>query len=164
MPSVIELRGRRRPGRARIPLVLALLCATSGAVADCATFTIIGDRIEFPLAGIEGDAEAGARVAQDRQRGDCVICHQLPLPNDRFHGNLGPDLTTVGARLSAAQIRLRVAANRQLNQESIMPDYCLSGDRHRVAPAHRDRPLLTAREIEDLVVWLSTLGNPEAQP
>lgn len=163
MHSVIERRDRRRL-RARFPVTLAAMLAAAGAAGDCATFASNGDRIEAPLAGIEGDAAAGAQVARDRQRGDCTICHQLPLPDAQFHGNLGPDLRTVGARLSAAQIRQRVAANRQLNPESIMPDYCLTADRYRVARAYRDRPILSAREIEDLVVWLSTLGNPEASP
>lgn len=145
-------------------LALAMLLTSAATIADCAPFQIDGDRIEQPLAEKVGEAAAGARVAADRQRGDCVICHRLPLPEGRFHGNLGPDLQAVGLRLSPAQLRLRVAANRHLNPESIMPDYCRSGDRHRVAESHRGQPILSAQEIEDLVAWLSGLEAVEKTP
>lgn len=140
-----------------------LLCVLdiSSAVADCASFTIVDDRIPRPLAGHNGSAEAGRRVAADRQRGDCSICHRLPLPHARFHGNVGPDLSAIGARLTSAQIRLRVAANRQLNPESVMPDYCTSGGRYRVAGPFVNQPILSAAEIEDVVAWLSSLEGSE---
>lgn len=138
-----------------------LLCVLdiSSAGADCATFTIVGDGIPHPLAGHSGSAEAGRRIAADRQRGDCSICHRLPLPNARFHGNVGPDLSAVGARLTPAQIRLRVAANRQLDPESVMPDYCTTGGRYRVADPFVNQPILSAEEIEDVVAWLGSLDG-----
>ena len=142
--------------------LLALCALAAGAaMADCATYEIVGDRIPLPLSEHPGNAAAGRQIAADRQRGDCSICHRLPLPNDRFHGNVGPDLTTIGSRLTTAQIRLRVAANRHFNPESVMPDYCRSRGRHQVASAYKEQPILTAQEIEDIVAWLSSLdGSP----
>jgi len=174
-----RLRGpwKALPGMALWALLIGP--ATGPAIADCADFAIDGDAIRSPLAGRTGDAEAGARVAADRRRGDCVICHQMPdtspstppstpgtsLPERRFHGNLGPALDAVGARLSPGQLRLRIAAGRLSMPDSIMPNYCLTQGRHGVAEAWRDRPLLSAQEIEDLVAWLAGLdGRVGAAP
>ena len=158
--------------RVAYPRALGLLAwafiVSPAAIADCAEFHIDGDAIHAPLAGRQGDAAAGARVAVDRRRGDCVICHQLPRetaspsadwPERRFHGNLGPPLDAVGARLSPGQLRLRIAAGRILMPESIMPNYCLTQGRHGVAEAWRGQPLLDAQEIEDLVAWLAGLDG-----
>lgn len=149
--TVAEMRRLLRAG------LLSSALLAGGAFADCASFDIVEDGIPTALAGQPGNPAAGRQVAADRQRGDCSICHRLPLPNRRFHGNVGPDLSAIGARLTPAQIRLRVAANRHLNPESVMPDYCTSSGRHRVASRHEGQPILSAQEIEDLVAWLSTL-------
>lgn len=140
-------------------VLLALATASADDSADCASFDLVGDGIPQPLGERVGNPAAGRQVAADRQRGDCSICHQLPLPHARFHGNVGPDLSAIGARLTPAQLRLRVAANRHLNPESVMPDYGLSRGRHDVATAFEDRPILTDQEIEDVVAWLSTLDG-----
>lgn len=153
----------RRNLRAGLLLLAGLLLAAvaSGARADCASFDIVDDGIPSALGGEIGHPAAGRQVAADRQRGDCSICHRLPLPNRRFHGNVGPDLSAIGTRLTPAQIRLRVAANRHLNPESVMPDYCRSSGRHRVASRYAEQPILSAQEIEDVVAWLSSLNGSE---
>lgn len=162
--------GTRAPGqrllviemRSFLPATCLLSALAAGpALAGCAAFEIMGDGIPHPLGGQSGTADAGRQVAADRQRGDCSICHRLPLPNARFHGNVGPDLTLIGARLTASQIRLRVASNRRINPESVMPDYCTSSGRHQVASAYADQPLLSDQEIEDVVAWLSSLDGRE---
>lgn len=141
--------------------VLLLVVAGGGTRADCASFDIVGDGIPTPLGGQTGRPASGRQVVADRQRGDCSICHRLPLPQHRFHGNVGPDLSAIGARLTPAQIRLRVAANRHVNPESVMPDYCTSSGRHQVARRYADQPILSAQEIEDVVAWLSSLEGSE---
>ena len=140
-------------------LLLALLAATATAGADCAPLRFAGDGIPAPLLGRSGDPERGRRVALDRDRGDCTICHRLPVtdPDPRFHGNVGPSLVGVGARLSPARLRARIAAPKRLNPETIMPAYCTTGDRWRVASEQVGEPILDAGEIEDLVAWLATL-------
>jgi sulfur-oxidizing protein SoxX len=65
----------------------------------------------------------------------------------------------VGSRLSAAQLRLRIVDMKRLNPQSIMPTYyaVVAGDGARVAASWRDKPILNAAEIEDLVAYLQTL-------
>jgi len=93
----------------------------------------------------------------NRQAGLCLLCHSGPFPEERFQGNLAPDLTAVGARLSEGQIRLRIVDSAKINPQSIMPAYYRSEGLARVAAAFRGKTVLTAEQIEDIVAYLTTL-------
>ncbi|HEY0686354.1 MAG TPA: sulfur oxidation c-type cytochrome SoxX [Steroidobacter sp.] len=144
-------------------LTLCALAPIASAVSPVPrfyAFKVEGDAIPSPLGGFAGDAERGALLMQQRQKSLCVLCHAGPFPDPHLQGTLAPDLTGVGARLSAGQLRLRVVDMKRLNPESIMPTYhggVANADSARVAPEWRDKPVLTAQEIEDLVAYLQTL-------
>jgi L-cysteine S-thiosulfotransferase len=72
-------------------------------------------------------------------------------------GDLGPSLAGIGARLSVAQLRLRVADMLSIDPATIMPSYYRVDGLDRVAAAYRGKRILTAAEIEDLVAYLATL-------
>jgi L-cysteine S-thiosulfotransferase len=110
-----------------------------------------------PLTGVAGDATAGKKIVLDRHVGLCLLCHNGPFPEERFQGDLAPDLSGVGARLSAGQIRLRIVDSGRVNPNTIMPAYFKSEGLARVAPAHRGKTVLTAQQIEDVVAFLVTL-------
>ena len=93
----------------------------------------------------------------DRHVGLCLLCHSGPFPEQRFMGDLAPELSGVGARLSAAQIRLRIVDPGKLNPDTIMPAYYKTEGLQRVAPAFRGKTILTAQQIEDVVAFLVTL-------
>lgn len=93
----------------------------------------------------------------DRQVGLCLLCHGGPFPEQRFMGDLAPDLSGVGARLSAAQIRLRIVDSSRVNPDTVMPAYFKTEGLQRVAPAFRGKTVLTAQQIEDVVAFLVTL-------
>ena len=93
----------------------------------------------------------------NRQVGLCLLCHSGPIPEERFQGDLAPDLTSVGARLSEGQIRLRIVDSTRVNPQSIMPAYYKSEGLMRVAPAYRGKTVLTPEQIEDVVAYLITL-------
>jgi sulfur-oxidizing protein SoxX len=88
--------------------------------------------------------------------GLCLLCHSGPFPEERFQGDLAPDLRNA-ARLTEGQIRSRVVDPRKANPDSIMPAYFRTEGLTRVAPAWRGRTLLSAGEIEDVVAYLMTL-------
>jgi L-cysteine S-thiosulfotransferase len=127
------------------------------AVAQLPPDAVVGDAIPRPLAGAPGDAARGRAIVADRQRGLCLLCHAGPFPEERFQGNLAPDLAGAGARWTEGQLRLRVADGRRLNPASIMPSYFRLEGLHRVGPAWQGRTILTAAEIEDVVAFLVTL-------
>jgi sulfur-oxidizing protein SoxX len=81
----------------------------------------------------------------------------MPIPEERFQGNIGPDLSGVATRLSEGQIRLRIVDSSRLNPATIMPLYYRVEGLQRVMAAYRDKPVLTAEQIEDAVAFLLTL-------
>ena len=116
-----------------------------------------GDSIPASLTGAKGDPARGRAIVANRQVGLCLLCHSGPFPEERFQGNLAPDLTAVGARFSEGQIRQRIVDSRKVNPQSIMPAYYKSEGLTRVAPAFRGKTVLTPEQIEDIVAYLTTL-------
>ena len=108
---------------------------------------------------LPGDPARGRVIVTSRQRGLCLLCHTGPFPEERFQGDLAPSLAGVGSRLSEGQIRLRLIDSRRLDPGSIMPSYYRTDGLERVGAAWRDKPVLSAEEIEDVVAFLATLRD-----
>lgn len=89
--------------------------------------------------------------------GNCLLCHAVPETGARFMGNLAPPLSGVGARLTEGQLRMRMVDSSRLNRDTIMPAYYRVDRLNEVAQAYRDKPILTAQQIEDIVAFLATL-------
>ena len=115
------------------------------------------DSIPASLTGAKGDAARGRAIVANRQVGLCLLCHSGPFPEERFQGDLAPDLAGVGARLPEGRMRLRIVDSTKPNPQSIMPAYYKSEGLTRVAPAFRGKTVLTAEQIEDVVAYLITL-------
>ncbi|QJD90307.1 sulfur oxidation c-type cytochrome SoxX [Duganella dendranthematis] len=138
----------------KVASALALL-----ALLPCAAFA--DDGIASPLPGaVAGDAARGRAIVANRQLGLCLLCHTGPIPEERFQGNLAPDLQGAGQRWTAAQLRLRIVDASQVNPATIMPAYYKTGGLTRVAASYKDKTILTAQQIEDVVAWLQTLKEP----
>ena len=104
-----------------------------------------------------GDPEKGRAIVASRQIGLCLLCHSGPIPEERFQGNLAPDLRGVGARLNAEQLRQRLVDPARVSPNTIMPAYSKTDGLARVAPSLRGKTLLTDEQIEDVVAYLVTL-------
>ena len=135
----------------------ALSFAPSYAGEALRSYVIVGDAIPVSLTGANGDAGRGRTIVTTRQIGLCLLCHSGPFPEERFQGDLAPDLRGVGARWSEGQLRLRIVDARKLNRDTIMPPYYVADGLNRVAPSFRGKPILTAEQIEDVVAFLTTL-------
>jgi len=115
------------------------------------------DELPASLTGAKGDPARGRSIVANRQVGLCLLCHSAPIPEERFQGNLAPDLRGVGARLSEGEIRLRLIDPARANPQTIMPAYFRTDGLNRVAPSYRGKPVLSAQQIEDVVAYLVTL-------
>ena len=118
------------------------------------------DAVDTPLTDQSGDPTRGRQIVEDRQLGDCLLCHSGPFPASHLQGTIGPSLSGVGLRLSAGQIRLRLIDARKLNPDTVMPPYYLADGLNRVAHQWQGKPALTAQQIEDVVAFLATLRTP----
>ena len=115
------------------------------------------DAMDTPLTTQPGDPMRGGKIVEDRQLGDCLLCHAGPFPAPHLQGNIGPSLAGVGSRLTPGQIRLRLIDARKLNPETVMPPYYVADGLNRVARQWQGKPALTAQQIEDVVAFLGTL-------
>jgi len=114
-----------------------------------------------PAQAQEGNAEAGRALVANRQQGLCLLCHSAPIPEERFQGNLAPDLSGVGDRYTRSELRQRIADSSAINPSTIMPSYAKTSGLTKVAPAYRDKPIFTPQQIEDVVAYLATLKSAE---
>jgi sulfur-oxidizing protein SoxX len=158
MPGSRRSRAKFLAKPACIAIVLAAFAASPAYAQDALRpYRVVGDSIPDSLTGVKGDPGRGRAIVVNRQVGLCLLCHTGPFPEERFQGTLSPDLTGTGARLTEGQLRLRVVDASRVNPATIMPPYYRAHDLTRVAAAFRDKPILTAEQIEDVVAFLTTL-------
>ena len=134
----------------------SLALATTLAPVLAADYVVENYAIEQPLTTIVGDPARGQAVMIDREGGNCLGCHAVPVAAE-FFGTTGPTLAGVGARLSPAQIRLRLVDPKQVNPMTMMPAYYKRDGLHRVRADFAGKAVLTAQQIEDIVAFLASL-------
>ncbi len=154
-----------RTGRYLIPFlgIAGLLAAfaplSGGAGAEELVQFAVKDSNSIPqsLTGQPGNPESGRKVAIDRKKGNCLACHVMPVPEQPFHGEVGPDLTGVGSRYDAGELRLRIVNPKFANPDTIMPAFYRADGLHRVLKGFEGKTMLSAQQVEDVVAYLVTL-------
>jgi sulfur-oxidizing protein SoxX len=139
-----------------------LLAMAIPAMARAQAGVVTNDAVAQSLTGSAGDPQRGRAIIIDRQKGFCLLCHSGPFNEEPLQGNLAPSLEGAGSRWNEGQLRLRLMDNKRVNPESIMPAYHRIEGLNRVAPAWRDRPILSASEIEDVLAFLMGLTAEKA--
>ena len=161
LPDRVRDCSRSRSDLTRlVALALAVVSVPDWGYAEAlavADYRVVGGAIPKPLAGKSGDAVRGRRIVLDRADGNCLICHKVPERAEPFQGELGPDLSGVGARLNAGELRLRLVDQSRLNPPTVMPPYHRVAGLVRVPAKWQGRPVLDAQAIEDVVAYLGSL-------
>lgn len=121
--------------------------------------SIQGDSISESLSAAPGDPLRGRAIVASRQTGLCLLCHSGPFPEERFQGNLAPELKASVARLNAPQLRARIVNAAHFNPQTIMPAYYQTSHLNRVAPKFAGQTILSGQEIEDVISFLMTLNH-----
>jgi sulfur-oxidizing protein SoxX len=119
-------------------------------------YAVVGDAIPDSLTNARGDAVRGRALVVERSS-TCILCHNGPFPEQKFQGDLAPNLAGSGSRWSEGQLRLRLVDASRLNAGTIMPSYYRVDGLNRVGPAWRGKPILNAEQIEDIVTYLASL-------
>ncbi len=132
---------------------------TQMAEADMVVAYEVVDGAAIPQALTDqaGDPAKGREVAINRKKGNCLACHIMPIPEQSFHGEIGPDLNGIAGRYNEGELRLRVVDSKVLNPDTIMPAYYRSDGFHRVLKDFQGKTLLSAQEVEDIIAYLQTL-------
>jgi L-cysteine S-thiosulfotransferase len=138
--------------------VLVFLGSAAVHADELRPYTVIGDAIPQRLTEAPGDKARGRAIVVSRA-GTCLLCHSGPFPEEKFQGNLAPDLAGAGSRSTEGQLRLRLVDASKLNAETIMPSYYRTEGLERVAAQWRGKPILTAEQIEDVIAFLVTLRD-----
>jgi sulfur-oxidizing protein SoxX len=135
-------------------VLLAAPCAAGAQALQ--PYTIVGDAIPEPLTHARGDATRGRALVVERSS-TCILCHSGPFPEQKFQGDLAPDLSGSGSRWSEGQLRLRLVDASRLNAATTMPSYYRVDGLNRVGTPWRGKPILSAGQIEDMVAYLGSL-------
>jgi sulfur-oxidizing protein SoxX len=149
----------------QIILLLVALVPVTGMTEDTAalpdhycSWEVKDYAIEEPLCGLDGDALRGKEIVSDSGLGNCLACHQLPIPGIEAYGTIGPPLQGIASRFTEAQIRVRIVDTRNINPMSIMPGFYRDPRLiNRPGKPYRGKTFLTAQQVEDVIAYLVTL-------
>lgn len=139
--------------------VLAIFLLGALNLNPIAAQTIVNGAIDQPLTSVPGDPLRGRAIVASRQTGLCLLCHSGPFPEERFQGNLAPELSSSVTRYTAPQLRARIVDAGHFNSNTIMPAYYRTENLYRVAPKYAGQTILTGQEIEDVVTFLLNLNT-----
>ncbi len=138
-------------------VAFGLALSVNVASAELMKYEISDDGISTSLTGKAGDAKKGRDLAINRKKGNCLACHVMPIPEQQFHGEVGPDLNGVASRYSVAEMRLRIVDPKVLNEDTIMPAFYKDSGFHRVLKKFKGKSVLSGQEVEDILAYLTTL-------
>ncbi len=140
------------------PILAGALFVLPGfaAAEDLRSYGVTGDAIPRSLTGMAGDVTRGRALVVERSS-TCILCHSGPFPEQKFQGDLAPDLAGSGSRWSEGQLRLRLVDASRVNAATIMPSYYRVDGLDRVGTLWRGKPILSAEQIEDIVAYLVSL-------
>ena len=123
-------------------------------VALLATLSAWATDVSMPptKSAATANVERGRKLLISRQETGCVLCHRIPGMKEG--GEMGPGLNGLSQRMSADQIRQRIADWRAVNPQTFMPAYFSSKGLHNVAKPLVGKTVLTEQGLEDIVAYL----------
>jgi len=136
----------------------ALLFTGQQVGAESVSYQVVEMSIPKPLTEEAGDPQRGREIAIGRKLGNCLACHQISdIPEQQFHGEVGPPLDGVAERWEEGQLRLIVANSKAVFDGTIMPAFLKVDGYTRNQDKFEGKSILTAQQVEDVVAYLKTL-------
>jgi len=145
----------------RVSFIAAVTCllATPG-VADTAPNAVafIDGSIEQSLTGTPGNVADGRAAFINRKQGNCLACHMNnEIPEQSFHGEVGPPLDGAAGRWTEAELRGIVSNSKKMFEDTIMPAFYVDAGYTRPLKKFDGKTILSAQQVEDIVAYLMTL-------
>jgi len=114
--------------------------------------------VAVSLTGVAGDPVAGREVFKNRKQGNCLACHvNADMPEESFHGEVGPEMTGVADRWTEAELRGIVSNSKMMFEGTIMPAFYRDAGFERPLDGFAGNSILQAQQVEDVVAYLMTL-------
>lgn len=134
------------------------LASAAVMAAGPVSYKIVDDAVPEPLTAEAGDPDRGRAAMINRKLGNCLACHQISsIPEQPFHGEVGPPLDGAADRWTEGQLRLIVANSKALFDGTIMPAFYRTEGLNRVAKKFEGKTIISAQDVEDIVAYLKTL-------
>lgn len=134
--------------------------AVPASAAEMISYDIVDEGVPKAFSTEAGNADRGKKIYANRKKGNCLACHvTADLKDMPFHGEIGPPMDGVASRYSAAQIRLRIANPKVLNDDTIMPAFYRNDGFTRVLKKFKGKTVLSAQEVEDVIAYLMTMKD-----
>ena len=150
---------------------MRVLIATAVATMLASTVAMAGETtpqdvnfdegaIAESLTGVAGDAVEGRSLFANRKLGNCLACHvNTQIPEQSFHGEVGPPMDGAGSRRSEAELRGIVTNSKMMFEGTIMPAFYINAGYFRPLEEFDGVTILTAQQVEDVVAYLLTLKD-----
>ncbi|MEO0390829.1 MAG: sulfur oxidation c-type cytochrome SoxX [Pseudomonadota bacterium] len=143
-------------GGAAALLMTATLVSAEGTAPADVVYT--DGAVLASLTGVAGDPEAGRKVFANRKQGNCLACHvNADMPEEGFHGEVGPMMDGVADRWTPEELRGIVTNSKMMFDGTIMPAFYITAGYTRPLEDFDGQSILTAQQVEDVVAYLLTL-------
>ena len=120
--------------------------------------SFVDGAVEASLTGVAGDPANGRAVFANRKQGNCLACHvNADMPEESFHGEVGPAMDDVASRWSEGELRAIVSNSKMVFEGTIMPAFYVDGGYERPLEKFDGKSILTAQQVEDVIAYLMTL-------
>lgn len=142
-----------------IPASLLALTTASFAGETGANDVVFEDgAVAAALTDTAGDAANGRKVFINRKLGNCLACHvNSEIPEQSWHGEVGPALDGVADRWETAQLRGIIVNAKMAFDGTIMPSFYRTENGVRPLEKFAGKTILTAQQVEDVLAYLQTL-------
>ncbi len=93
-----------------------------GLALGALALTAAGAWAEMPKMQLNGDADAGKKIAMDRAKGNCIACHMIP--GGESPGAIGPALVAMQTRYPSKDVLAAQIWDATVkNPEAVMPPF-----------------------------------------
>jgi L-cysteine S-thiosulfotransferase len=105
-------------------------------------------------------SQRGRAIVANRQVGLCLLCHSAPIPEERFQGNLAPNLALLVQGKTSQQLKNMIENPAIDHPGTIMPSYGKTDHLQRLPQHLRGKVILSNEQIDDVVAYLMSLQKP----